>query len=54
MNRPFKSIPGDVWLAAAAALGTALVAIVDIRPAIFLTITVALCAYVVIKVFDLR
>jgi hypothetical protein len=42
----------DVWAATALAVAIALVAIFDPTPAIFVGACLALCAYMVAKIFD--
>jgi hypothetical protein len=47
-----KSIPWDVWAAAAAAVIVALIAILDTWPALLTVAYVALCAYVVVETIN--
>ena len=42
-----RSIPWDVWVAAAIAVVLSLVAIFDLTPAILMVVYLGLCAYVV-------
>ena len=42
-----RSIPWDVWVAAAIAVVLSLVAIFDLTPAILIVVYLGLCAYVV-------
>ncbi|HEX3338066.1 MAG TPA: hypothetical protein VHT68_02695 [Pseudolabrys sp.] len=46
-----KSIPWDVWAAAAIAVAVVLVAIFDPTPAIFIVIVLGLCAYIAVQTF---
>ncbi|HEX3338732.1 MAG TPA: hypothetical protein VHT68_06100 [Pseudolabrys sp.] len=46
-----KSIPWDVWLAAAMAVAVALAALFDWGPAIVIAIYLGLCAYIAVQTF---
>ena len=46
-----RSIPWDVWVAAAIAAVVALAAFFDLSPAIFIFIFLGLCAYIAIETF---
>jgi hypothetical protein len=46
-----KSIPWDVWVAAAIAAAIALAAFFQLGPAIFVIIFLGLCAYVAVQTF---
>lgn len=46
-----RLIPWDVWIAAAVAVLVCLVAILDLAPAIFIAVYLALCAYIVVETF---
>ena len=46
-----RSIPWDVWVAAAIAVAVALVAFFDVGPAIFIFLFLGLCAYIAIQTF---
>lgn len=49
-----RSIPCDVWIAAALAVVVVLVAIFDPIPALFAGACLALLAYMVIEIFDIE
>ena len=46
-----RSIPWDVWVAAAIAAVVALAAFFDLSPAIFIFIFLGLCAYIAVEAF---
>ena len=46
-----RSIPWDVWVAAAIAAAVALVAFFDLGPAIFIFLFLGLCAYIAVQTF---
>jgi hypothetical protein len=46
-----RSIPWDVWVAAAIAAVVALAAFFDLSPAIFIFIFLGLCAYIAVQTF---
>jgi hypothetical protein len=47
----FGSIPKDVWIAAALAFAIAMAAIFGPVPVVFVTVYIAVCAYILIQVF---
>ncbi len=47
----FRSVPWDVWAAAALAVAVALAAVLDPGPAIFIAIYLGLCAYIAVQTF---
>jgi hypothetical protein len=50
----FRSVPWDVWAAAALAVAVALTAFFDPAPAIFIAIYLGLCAYIAVQTFGPR
>ena len=46
-----RSIPWDVWVAAAIAAVVALVVFFDVGPAIFIFLFLGLCAYIAVQTF---
>ena len=46
-----RSIPWDVWVAAAIAAAVALIAFFDVGPAIFIFLFLGLCAYIAVQTF---
>lgn len=46
-----KSVPWDVWVAAAIGVAVALAALFDAGPAVFIVAYFGLCAYVAIQTF---
>jgi len=47
----FRQIPGDVWIAAAAALGVAAASALWGHVTLFVAVYIAVCAYVVAATF---